>query len=175
MNETQDTISEWAVKTFGPAGTVSSVTVRAMKELVELMGELANPGDVDHHRVCDECADVVIVLTRAAKRLGYDIFTEMEAERRFINHEQSSIMHVIVAMDRMNALLRQCTRERRIAPGDERWLLGSIAAELEEVCTRHGGSLRTCIDAKMAINRGRVWRLDGRGHGQHVDVAASNG
>lgn len=39
---------------------------------------------------------------------------------------------------------------------------------LARLMSRVGGDENVERDRKMAINRARVWRLDGKGHGQHV-------
>lgn len=96
--ETQETISKWAVDTFGVAADDLSVAIRANTEMAELLRALAE--DPEHPKAPEECADIIIVLMR--------IF-----ERRGVNYHD-------------------------------------------------------VIDAKMQVNRARIWQLDGRGHGYHV-------
>lgn len=98
--ENQTSISAWADRTFGSAGSNISVAARANKEMAELIMKLAN--DDKDPGLVEECADIVIVLFRLADR--------------------------------------------------------------------NGRSLLQAIDEKMTTNRSRQWRLDGHGHGQHVDA-----
>lgn len=46
--------------------------------------------------------------------------------------------------------------------------VADIVIVLYRLCARAGQPLTDAIDAKMAINRARKWRLDGHGHGYHV-------
>jgi NTP pyrophosphatase (non-canonical NTP hydrolase) len=96
--ETQVSISQWAEKTFGPAGSNARAVARANREMAELLEHVT--ADDAHPEAAEEVADIVIVLYRVATRLGVDL------------HER--------------------------------------------------------IDAKMARNRVRKWKLDGTGHGYHV-------
>lgn len=97
--ETQASISAWAEKTFGPAGSNARAIARANREMAELLEHIT--ADEKHPEAAEEIADIVIVLSRVMTRLGADLQSE--------------------------------------------------------------------IDRKMAVNRARKWRLDGTGHGYHVD------
>lgn len=70
MRETQQTISAWALDTFGPGATALSVSARALKEMAELIMTLTI-GDEEKAR--DEVADVAIVLCQVAEKLGVRI------------------------------------------------------------------------------------------------------
>lgn len=97
--ETQATISAWAEKTFGAAGSNARAVARANREMAELLEHVTS--DERHPEAAEEIADVVIVLSRVMTRLGVDLQGE--------------------------------------------------------------------IDRKMTVNRARKWRLDGTGHGYHVE------
>jgi NTP pyrophosphatase (non-canonical NTP hydrolase) len=97
--ETQQSISEWADRTFGPVRTNISIAARVAQELAELLTLLAH--DDNDPQAAEECADIVIILMRLVQRLQHD-----------------------------------------------------LAAD---------------IQAKMVVNRKRVWMLDGHGHGQHIE------
>lgn len=47
--------------------------------------------------------------------------------------------------------------------------IADIAIVLSRIVAFHGKDLQDAIDAKMAINRARKWKLTGDGHGQHVE------
>lgn len=74
--ETQQSISNWAVDTFGDTGTNASCATRANKEMSELVMALAN--DDRDPKAGAECADVLICLYRVAERLGVDLHAEVD-------------------------------------------------------------------------------------------------
>ena len=76
MGESQKTISDWAVATFGDAGSNSRVATRANEEMAELLSKLSI--DDNDRRAAEECADVVIVLYRLCERLGMDLLAEID-------------------------------------------------------------------------------------------------
>lgn len=82
MSETQQSISLWATETFGEAGSNLRVAIRANEEMSELLRCLST--DDRHPKAAEEIADVVIVLCRAAERLGVDIWDKVE-EKMAIN------------------------------------------------------------------------------------------
>ena len=47
--------------------------------------------------------------------------------------------------------------------------IADIVIVLSRVMTRLGADLQGEVDRKMAVNRARKWRLDGTGHGYHVE------
>lgn len=44
-----------------------------------------------------------------------------------------------------------------------------VAIVLARILVAHGKDLQAEVDRKMRINRARIWRLTGDGHGQHVE------
>lgn len=83
--ETQTTISQWADETFGAAGSNARVAARANEEMAELMRALTV--DDNHPKAVEEIADIVIVLSRLATRLGVDLQSEVE-RKMAINRER---------------------------------------------------------------------------------------
>ena len=75
-HETQESVSAWAVSTFGDAGTNVSCATRMNKEAAELLMCLANQDD--DPKAGEECADVLICLYRVAERLGVDLHAEVD-------------------------------------------------------------------------------------------------
>ena len=80
MNENQESISTWAMKTFGPAGSNLDVAKRAALEMAELIEAL----EADDHglNAAEECADVVIILYRLMDRLGCDMRNEINRKMK---------------------------------------------------------------------------------------------
>jgi hypothetical protein len=71
MSETQQTISEWAEKTFGYATRERSID-RMLEEVVEL--KLTNINDKDaFDKVSDECADIYITMCQVASVFGFSL------------------------------------------------------------------------------------------------------
>lgn len=75
MIETQKSISDWALETFGEAPSNLSIAVRANEEMAEVLACLSRD-DNDTHAV-EEVADVIITLCRMFERLGIDINAEI--------------------------------------------------------------------------------------------------
>ena len=76
MSETQETISQWSVETFGDAGTNLRVAVRANEEMAELLRCLSSKDDSPN--AASEIADVIIVLYRLAQRMGVSVQKEID-------------------------------------------------------------------------------------------------
>jgi len=73
MIETQKSISEWGVKTFGYPTTLKVIVGRMLKEVKELE-ELGTGIDVrNQEKIADECADIYIVMCQVMNTLGYDL------------------------------------------------------------------------------------------------------
>ena len=79
--ETTQTISDWAEKTFGVAGSNARVAARANEEMAELLRKVTSVTDRSaEDLIAQECADVVIVLHRLARRCGYDLYEAVDAK-----------------------------------------------------------------------------------------------
>lgn len=76
--ETQQSVSDWAQATFGPASTNARVAARANEEMAELLRHLTN--DDTHPQAAAEIADIVIILYRLATRLGVDLGDEVDSK-----------------------------------------------------------------------------------------------
>lgn len=74
--ETQAKISEWCEATFGPSSSNARVAARANEEMAELLRALTV--DDKHPKAAEEIADVVIILSRLATRLGADLQAEVD-------------------------------------------------------------------------------------------------
>lgn len=74
--ETQASISAWAEKTFGPAGSNARAIARANREMAELLEHVTS--DDQHPEAAEEIADIVIVLSRVMTRLNVDLQAEID-------------------------------------------------------------------------------------------------
>lgn len=103
MHETQKTITDWAVNTFGYPKNILPLVDRVLKEsdeLKQLRDECFKYNDMVFEKIADECADIYITMCNLMGTMGYD--------------------------------------------------------------------LQACVNHKMQINRGRKWKLNGDGTGQHI-------
>ena len=87
MNETQETISQWAETTFGPASSNARVAARANEEMAELLRALTI--DDQHPKAAEEIADIFIVLFRLATRLGVDVRDEIDKKMTVNRYERT--------------------------------------------------------------------------------------
>jgi NTP pyrophosphatase (non-canonical NTP hydrolase) len=74
--ETQQSVSEWADRTFGPVTTNARIAARANEEMAELLRALT--ADDRHPKAGEEVADIVIVLYRLARELDVDLMAEID-------------------------------------------------------------------------------------------------
>ena len=70
--ETQITISDWAISTFGHPASAKKIVERFVEEVIELDTlSAATPPDIQ--KVKDECADCLIVLYQVANVYGFNL------------------------------------------------------------------------------------------------------
>lgn len=162
MTETVESIAVWAAETFGPVESEARLIARANEEMAELVAHFLTPA-LDIDACVTEAADVVIVLCRQAHRDRIYLQDIIKAARPML-------VDGVYSVGRANTALAKAIRAVTAgACGDAfalpvmdcvRWL--AIFAEV------HGRNLWTVIEAKMAVNRARVWKRDGNGVGYHV-------
>jgi len=172
--ETQASVVSWAEQTFGPAHSDLRVATRVHEELLELSKAVLS-GESDE-RIREEAADVAICLYRLAAVLGSDLDRRsqqavmMGQAKELVPETDSPARAVLRAETKLvvakNMIADSFPRTRTLQE------VTAVRVILEEVVARHGGSLTDEVDAKMSINRSRVWRLDGTGHGYHEPQAA---
>lgn len=158
--ETQDSINQWAIATFGDGGTTFGALCRARAEMGELMREV---GAGRNANIPAEAADVVIVLMRAAARVGTNLDAFVE---RHMKYPLEDVSQYATAADMaLCRALRSHTESRDCGAS-----LIECVWQLRELCAAVGAELREAIDAKMAVNRERAWKRDGdTGQGYHVE------
>lgn len=161
MPETQDSVIEWADRTFGKLDSNARAVVRAIEEMTELLRLLVtDPADP---RVGEEIADVIIVLYRPAARLGGSIrLVPADAPHTPLRAAATagvSLHHLLVDLAQNDAC-----REAF-------YYLQRAVCYLCRAATELGVDVQAEIDRKMAVNRARSWKLDGTGHGYHVKGA----
>jgi NTP pyrophosphatase (non-canonical NTP hydrolase) len=69
--ETQKSISEWAIKTFGQPITTDIIFDRFMSEITELSERFSDCRDPEYLK--DECADCLIILYQFCQESGFDL------------------------------------------------------------------------------------------------------
>lgn len=93
MKETQASIYQWAVETFGEAKSELHIYGRAKDEFQELEMALIDGVQLPDYtfrnpeRIVEEIADVVIVLSQIAERLGLDLGEAID-RKMAINRER---------------------------------------------------------------------------------------
>lgn len=161
MRETQQSICEWADATFGVPASEASIIERALAEAKELVTACTSEPRAATTQIGWEAADVVIVLARLGRALKIDA-VGIACERA-------------LDVDLQRASMRTLYNLRLAASaGDRSEMRVHILRALYNITSVVGMvsvNLADAIDAKMAINRERRWKLDGTGHGQHVEDA----
>lgn len=164
MKETQQSISEWADRTFGPAQSNARVAARANEELAELLRAVTS-GNRD--KTAEEAADVMIVLFRVAQRSGvnsrplsptgpHPLWDDAIAEAAAMaNTHMAKLLQGVMYNDKYPLMM--------LEEG-----LRCVHSWLRALCEHLGTTLEAEIDRKMEINRSREWKVDGTGHGYHV-------
>ena len=89
MAETQSSISDWAMNTFGVPGSDASVAARANREMAELVQAVVSGHPA--HKIREEIADVMIVLYRLMERCGGDMQREVD-KKMAINRTREWIL-----------------------------------------------------------------------------------
>jgi hypothetical protein len=77
------------------------------------------------------------------------------------------------ANEEMAELLRALTADDRHPKAAEE--MADVVIIFYRLASRLGADLMAEVDRKMAVNRGREWRLDGSGHGYHVRPEKAKG
>jgi hypothetical protein len=172
--ETQHTVAAWAEQTFGPAQSDLRVATRVHEELLELQNAVL--AGLPDEKIREEAADVAICLYRLGAVLGADLDRRIQSALMMGMAKELVPENDSPARAVMRAELKLVVAKNMMADGFPRTRflqeVTAVRVILEEVVTRHGGSLTDEVDAKMVINRNRVWRLDGSGHGYHVSSSA---
>lgn len=172
MEWTQDTINEWALKTFGEA-TPQHMMARAIQECSELLMEVTKV-DIDQAKIAEECADIIGPLCRVADYVGIDI-TPVFAAVDFMPSNQlySPAMRVT---SRLVFIMERLGPINVHSKGDIASQIGRVVIDIAEICAGVGSSLREAINKKMEILQTRKWILDGNGAGHHIrnDIITPN-
>jgi len=165
MRETQQSICAWANEAFGPAPGIFCILTRANEELAELLRAIA--AKQPNERIVEECADVAIVLVRVADRLDLDLRLDWSRLSDTVGYGGFDAVRANYQI--ASALIDAESIDRGVpAETSLRERLQKIVGGLVIVCRFYGGSLDEAIDRKMAVNRERVWKRDGTGHGYHM-------
>lgn len=162
MHETQASIAKWANDTFGSTHPLR-VATRAFTETAELLA-VYSAETLDRAALVEEAADVAIVLSRLDLMLADD---EAQWDDLVASGEsQLSIEHMIGSIPQgVSNIIRQLIEQDRYGAS---LACDGVLSDLADLVAWFGGDLPAAIDAKMAVNRTRVWRRSGDGHGYHT-------
>ena len=173
--ETPASICQWAVETFGEAGSDARVVARANEEMAELL--IAGITQQQRHKVYEEAADVAIVLCRVSQRAGGDLLQDaagiMEPNMVDVPLEDLEGWLAAQANAAMAKLLRVVTGNCDVFR--VRSACAEVYVDLRALVAFSDRHLWRDVEAKMAINRKRVWKRDGTGHGYHVRDKSAEG
>lgn len=149
--ETQATIAQWALETFGDVKSERSIITRALCEMVELVHAVETGESPE--KIASEIADVIIVLCRYPVTLPTETSWAVCAD--------------VAAY--INAALHDL--EKALTVPRRGWRIPGLVQALKLATVVLGVDLPAAIDAKMKINRARRWERKGAGHGQHIKDA----
>ena len=156
-DETQESIAAWAGEAFGEPGSILRVAARVNEEMSELIRAIT--AGQPKPAVIDEAADVLIVLARLGNRLAVTL--------KPLPIQAYSLTDVcelaLQANKAMAELMVLCQRNRNIAKE-----IRMVWKLVNRVIWQAYGNPQTAINAKMTVNRARVWKKDGTGHGYHT-------
>ncbi|HYG91181.1 MAG TPA: hypothetical protein VD978_33560 [Azospirillum sp.] len=166
MDETQAKIAAWAAAEFGSSMPIR-IAARAFNEVAELLAVYSAP-TLNRDALIEEAADIAIVLSRLDLILNDDepqwdsLVTSGETQLTTeylvgsVAQGIADIIRLLIEQDRDGAALA-CE---------------SVLSDLADLVAWFGGDLPTAIDAKMAVNRKRVWKRSADGHGFHTHEEA---
>ena len=163
MRETEDSIRAWADDTFGTTTSLARVAARANEEMAEVLRALT--ADRPFADVAVEVVDTVIVLCRAADLAGMHL-QRVQDDIETDAHAKWLCVHI--ACQAATALVRAIEFGDHPSEFEARHAIRSAYLHLSDLCRSLGFGLWSTIDKKMEVNRARVWRKDGTGHGYHV-------
>lgn len=163
MTETQASICEWADATFGEAPDIRRIFSRANEEAAELVTHTVMP-EIDTEKIATECADIAIILCRAARACNTDIYECINFDMDVNGYVYGAAVTVVYQM----GITLMYAGRNDIDYDVMRNLIGKTIFRLAEICAALGYKLSERIETKMARNRAREWRLDGSGHGYHT-------
>ena len=163
MIETTESIIQWANDAFGAAPKQERAIARANEEMAELLRALTS--GVEPAKCAEECADVAIVLVGRSFLFGCSL-----SELLVTNVSERPWAPPLYYASKAQVALGQFMECVSLSPhNDSRpYYVATVLTDLEKCCIALGFNLLSCIDAKMAINRNRVWNQTGDGHGYHV-------
>lgn len=151
--ETQESIAQWALDTFGDVTHTRTILTRANCEFAELVHAVECSSTPD--KLAGEIADVIIVLARYPVRIVLDdLMTFPDDSVQIVMEGAKDALAGAMSRGSSQPLVEESIR--------------LLVDELARLCVLLEIDLPAAIDAKMQINRGRQWTAKGAGHGQHV-------
>lgn len=152
--ESQQSVSAWALETFGPPKTIYSKITRANLEWAEFL-QSYNIGQPDPV----ELADTAIVLLHTGVEFDVPLNHIVYAPRGYSGCQD--VHRVALSMHRLvdASLAGSHVGIKSHLP----WVMDGLC----DIAYDLGHEMAQLIDDKMVINRNRQWNLDKSGHGYH--------
>jgi MazG-like family len=148
-------------KVGSPAINVQNI-LKLCESVTNAFGNYMDGSGFDAKQLAAEVPMLIAESTRAETQVSISQWAEAT-----FGPSGSNARAVARANREMSELLEHVTADDRHPGAAEE--VADIVIVLYRIATRLGVDLHPLIDAKMAKNRARTWRLDGTGHGYHVE------
>lgn len=158
MRESQETIVQWQLTSFGKLPSMERGLARANEELAELLKAIT--GDDTPEKICVEAADVVIVLCGEFELCKTKFRFDLLQAHPPRDTPYRDAVEALKAMARAMSIVQN-------TGGSPRFALAEIVDRMHAVCCAYDRDLRDEIDAKMAINHARRWDVSEDGCAYH--------
>lgn len=163
QDETHASVIKFADDTFGPCPSNFRMMSRANEELAEALRAIAADPTSDHAAI--EAGDVIGILARLAHKLGLD-WGSFQVDPKTVPAKYASAGEYFTAANMWMARLLTVLAIDDNHP-DAAGLLGNLYNVLQWAIRSFDMDAQDVISAKMVVNRGREWVVDG-GLGFHV-------
>ena len=88
--ETQKTVNDWAIKTFGRIKNPQTAIDRMSKEVRELR-KLSEYNDAAYEEMADKCADIYIVMCQVMTAIGFDLPSCVDHKMEINRHRKGKL------------------------------------------------------------------------------------
>lgn len=169
MRETHASIEAWRAETFGAQqASLARKAARVNEEFAELL-RAWTAGKPDA-AVLEEMADVAICLAMILPERAWTDALRGQKDAAGLPIGLPSFHDAIrnTVEDMADLVVLALRDDAENAAGYGFFFLRTLADAADLVSVRGPGRLAAAIDDKMTINRQRVWRRDGTGHGYHL-------
>ena len=162
--ETPMSIYLWGEETFGVRSS-AQIAARTSLEVVELVMAVLN--EHAHEKQVEELADVAVMSWQLA--VAHSVDARPVPSVSFVNAYDDTPLAYTLALSRsFSTYVERLVCQRVTGKGSEpaEWLKKTLMV-LEAIAQLLNVDLPSIVDAKMEINRARVWAKLDNGHFQH--------